>query len=218
MKQNGITKPGDRYGKMTVGNQSKSRKYGKFNYIVWLCHCDCGNSKWVKGCNLRAGRCHSCGCSRTQNPKWGQKAIAKNSKYFFRSWLNVWKSKSTKRRDMEFTLTLDDLDKLFDRQAGECYYTGERLILATGAKFAIAETNISIDRIDNSKGYTADNVVLCTKQVNVCRNLLTQSEFVKMAHNIARRHKEPKSVTTQALCYDDTQTDNPSDSAICLSE
>lgn len=218
MKQNGTTKPGDRYGKMTVGEQFKSRKYGKFNYVVWLCHCDCGNSKWVKGCNLRAGRCNSCGCARQENKNWGQKPIARNSKYFFQSWLNIWQRKSVKRRDLEFSLTLTDLDNLYDNQGGVCYYTGQPLILATGSKFCYAESNISIDRIDNAKGYTVDNVVLCCKMVNVCRNVLTQSEFIAMAHDIAKKHKRPDTVEHQDVCYDDTQTDNPSDSAICLSE
>lgn len=208
MHQKQTTKPGDRYGKLTVCEESKSQRYGKFKYLIWHCRCDCGVEKWVKGCNLRAGRCQSCGCSRSQNQNWGQKAIARNSKYFFRSWLAIWRSKSNKRRDMEFTLTLEQLDELFDQQNGRCYYTGEKLILATGAKFAVAETNISIDRIDNAKGYTIDNIVLCTKLVNISRNLLTQSEFIKMAYNITRHHTEPETATSQAQCYDDTLDGN----------
>lgn len=30
--------------------------------IWWICQCECGNVKSIRGCDLRTGRVHSCGC------------------------------------------------------------------------------------------------------------------------------------------------------------
>jgi len=49
-----------RYNKLTIiedtGNRTKS------GHIVFLCVCDCGNTKEVSSCNLRSGGVKSCGC------------------------------------------------------------------------------------------------------------------------------------------------------------
>lgn len=183
---------GKRYGKLLVTDDSRKQTFKTVKYIMWLCKCDCGTERWFKGANLRAGRAMSCGCARAENPEWGQKAVPKDSKYFFKSWLNSWRSKSQKReskKHMLFTITLEELDAIYDRQSGLCYYTGRQLIPATGSKYAVSETNISLDRIDNNIGYTYDNIVLCTKMVNVSRNIQTQEEYIQMCKDVAEFHK-----------------------------
>lgn len=187
--------PGMRFGKLTTIEDVGSYTFGSVKYNMWSCICQCGTTKPYKACDLRANRVQSCGCSRTENPNWGQKPIPKDSKYFFQSWLDIWKRKSTKRHDREFTLTLQELDQIYEQQSGKCYYTGRNLTLASTAKYAINETSVSIDRIDNSKGYTVDNVVLCEKMVNVSRNTQTQEEFIQMCldvtENTRRKSQTP---------------------------
>lgn len=52
---------GQKFGRLTVEAQG-ARPYH------WLCRCDCGASKEVKGGNLTSGRTGSCGCFRTERP------------------------------------------------------------------------------------------------------------------------------------------------------
>ena len=50
---------GRRYGKLTAIRPTEQRA-GSF--IVWECLCDCGNTAFVSGNNLRTGNTKSCGC------------------------------------------------------------------------------------------------------------------------------------------------------------
>lgn len=52
---------GRRFGRL-VALQSESRNEG----VYWLCQCDCGNEKWIRGRALREGKTQSCGCLRNE--------------------------------------------------------------------------------------------------------------------------------------------------------
>lgn len=57
---------GQKFGRLTV--------IAKCNYqinkgSVWLCQCECGNTKEVSGKSLRAGTCKSCGCLKQESDK-----------------------------------------------------------------------------------------------------------------------------------------------------
>ena len=54
-----INEVGNRYGKLTVIEQSNERING---HIKWICKCDCGNLCEVDGTHLRNGSAKSCGC------------------------------------------------------------------------------------------------------------------------------------------------------------
>lgn len=67
---------GQRYGRLTVGKYLGSIGRGS----VWLCYCDCGETKEVKASNLLSGKSQSCGClvkaSNVENGKKRRKHIA----------------------------------------------------------------------------------------------------------------------------------------------
>jgi len=50
---------GKRFGRLTVIKQANVRIHKK---IVWLCECECGNTKAVLGTRLKKGYTKSCGC------------------------------------------------------------------------------------------------------------------------------------------------------------
>lgn len=49
---------GTRFGKLTVIRQDKKDSHG----VYFLCQCDCGNTKIVRGYSLQSGETKSCGC------------------------------------------------------------------------------------------------------------------------------------------------------------
>jgi len=178
-----------RYGKLLVTNQWRRVKMKHAYYIEWLCVCDCSKEKWVKACNLRCNRARSCGCGRKEHKNWGQIPKNKESKYFFQGWLNVFLNR---RITKDSTLTLEELDDIFEKQNGLCYYTGDKLILAKSAKFASKETNISLDRLDNNLGYTKENIVLCTKIANIAKNVSSKEDFIAMCKRVSSHHSTQK--------------------------
>lgn len=64
---------------------------------------------------------------------------------------------------MEFKLSQKVIITLWRKQDGKCYWFKTPLT----TKFAAHETScVSIDRLDNKKGYTPDNVVLSSRAAN----------------------------------------------------
>lgn len=52
---------GHRYGKLVVLERAPKPE-GRPKGAYWLCQCDCGNQKIIRGADLRAGNVNSCGC------------------------------------------------------------------------------------------------------------------------------------------------------------
>jgi predicted SprT family Zn-dependent metalloprotease len=80
-----------------------------------------------------------------------------------------WKLKQgAKERGLEWKITLDEIKNL----GTSCHYTGMDLT------FEIGKPNtFSVDRIDNSRGYTIDNVVPCAVIVNRMKSDLDVEDF-----------------------------------------
>lgn len=56
------TLSGQRFGRLSVGEEMERRKQGVF----WLCECDCGNALWVDAGALTTGNTKSCGCWKNE--------------------------------------------------------------------------------------------------------------------------------------------------------
>jgi|SRR5210317_111488 len=86
------------------------------------------------------------------------------------------------QKGLEFDLTVEFLKKLYDGQAGFCFYSGRPMKLEGGKRKMSAA---SIDRIDNTLGYTQENVVWCIAAVNVMKQHLEAGEFVDLCKDVA---------------------------------
>lgn len=81
------------------------------------------------------------------------------------------------RRGRSWELSLEDIFELWTDQQGRCAFTGIAL-----QKYP---RTWSIDRIDNSCGYTPGNVQLVFKEINLMRGSLTVEKFVAYCHQIS---------------------------------
>lgn len=96
-----------------------------------------------------------------------------------RLWQNTLINDS-KTRGIENTLTVKDINELFKKQKGLCFWFKIPLIPSNTTKHP---QQPYLDRIDRNKGYTKDNVVLCCYSANIGRNetdLKTWVEFLKL--------------------------------------
>lgn len=89
---------------------------------------------------------------------------------------------TNKGRTLMNTITHSDLLTLYAKQGGRCALTGWELTPLVKCK-----NTISIDRIDNSKGYTIDNIQLVAAQANRAKNKWTNDEFIELCRAVARR-------------------------------
>lgn len=89
------------------------------------------------------------------------------------------------RMAREFSITIDDLMRLWDEQNGLCAYTGFPMTHHRGSRM----TNASIERIDSTRGYTPDNICLIQTKVNSMKMNTPLGEFIEMAEAIVARRE-----------------------------
>lgn len=76
------------------------------------------------------------------------------------------------------SFTVDVLVGLYYGQNGKCAHTGETMTLIRGLEDnAVVFDLCTIDRIDNTKGYTADNIMLACDGINRMRGDMPLSQF-----------------------------------------
>jgi hypothetical protein len=77
-----------------------------------------------------------------------------------------------KKRDIDWDLTIKDLDALWEKQNGRCAYTNRELTLS------IDNCTASLDRIDSSRGYFVDNVQFVHKMINTMKWDFKEQDFL----------------------------------------
>ncbi len=106
-------------------------------------------------------------CSYKQNR-------ANREKYWARHLLNNAKE-SAKNNGWPITLTVEIIHEILSEQEGRCYWFGIPLKSSAEPR---SPWQPSLDRLDNSKGYTRDNVVVSSFLANIGRNRNTTETFV----------------------------------------
>jgi hypothetical protein len=149
------------------------RKKGK---IRWKCKCDCGNIIDVQTENLKHNvNQRSCGCikkSRVGNksPRWkGHGSISGSY------WSKI--KKEAHNRGYDFQISIQDAWNLFVKQDGKCALSGIKLSMNK-------PRTASLDRIDNNKGYTKDNIQWVHKDLNIMKNH-TLEYFIEMCTGVS---------------------------------
>lgn len=87
-----------------------------------------------------------------------------------------------KERDFDFDLSVEDLLDLYKLQGGFCSLSGLPMTHSQESP----DYCISVDRIDNDKGYTKDNVTLVCYRANMMRNELSLEMFGWWVRQIAK--------------------------------
>jgi hypothetical protein len=89
-------------------------------------------------------------------------------------------------RDREFSITLEDLKNLWNQQNGICAVTGLELIIKSfDDNQSKSPLQASLDRIDNSKGYTKDNIRFVCLMFNYARNNFTDEETLEFFKKVS---------------------------------
>lgn len=119
--------------------------------------------------------------------RWGSPDITKKSAKLpsgvaARNQLVLSYKNGAKERGLEFALTDGQIDKLFSQIC--CYCGAQPEQIKTNGRNTGEFIYNGIDRIDNNKGYTIDNVVACCGKCNFAKNQLTPEEFIQHAEKI----------------------------------
>jgi hypothetical protein len=166
--------------------ESKPRKSGTAGSkkYFYLCECDCGNETRVDRSYLKCGHTKSCGCLKKikgkDNVCWtGYEDISG------RMWYAI-KCKA-KERNLIFSISIEDAWKQYEKQDGRCALTGCLLSLDSPFDDLFKKT-ASLDRIDNDRGYEADNIQWLHKDVNWMKGRFSTERFLEICQQVAE-HK-----------------------------
>lgn len=165
--------PGLKVNKLTVVREGKSNKTG----VYWICRCDCGVELEVSASQLNSANkrvIKTCGCERHLSKITGTKNISGTYYGHIKS--------SAKHRQIEFSITIEYLQKLWDKQNGKCYLSGIPIHLNLGKKYNWQSA--SLDRIDSSKGYIEGNVQWLHRDVNFAKHKKSCEDFIDLCETI----------------------------------
>lgn len=145
---NFIDLTGQKFGRLTVINRVANSKSGK---TMWFCNCICGNSCIVYSGNLRGGQTKSCGCIHKE--KFNHTIHGKRHSKLYLKWQNIKKRclnpnaanyKNYGGRENNpvtvYSEWANSFKAFYDWSINNGYKDG-----------------LSIDRIDNNKGYSPQN-------------------------------------------------------------
>lgn len=167
---------GERIGKLVVielvGQTERSN-------AIWLCQCDCGNTAKVVSMNLREGNTTSCGCNKHKDRlppgESSINQIFKSYKY------------SANRRNIVFEITKEKFLSLVNSSCYYCKSAPSRYFKNHNAKVGVYYNGI--DRLDNTQGYTTNNVVPCCTSCNRAKSEMSIDEFKIWLNRVYKNRK-----------------------------
>lgn len=173
---------GKRFGIVHVIQKTDIKKGNNFCY---LCLCDCGKEKLIRGGDLKTRE--SCGCLHVQRvanlnklPK-GEAAL--------NGLISVYKFRAKKAK-LSFCISKEIFVKLISNKCYYCsddpknhkYVTNNGVLVYNG-----------LDRVDNTLGYTVDNVVTCCAECNWMKGEMSREDFFirmkKILKNIENKNE-----------------------------
>lgn len=139
---------GKRFGRLTVISEAGRKR----KEVAWLCKCDCGNTIVTNGYGLRSGHVQSCGCYMKDRIR---QTVTKHGECNSKLYKTYYNMKNRCYNPHYY---------LFQHYGGKGITLSEEWLGENGymnfVKWSLENgynEELSIDRIDNSKGYSPEN-------------------------------------------------------------
>lgn len=142
---------GKRYGRLTVVSRAENSETHKTR---WVCKCECGKEVIVVGSNLKSGNTQSCGCLHNEETAVRNRELktthGKTGTRLFTIWIDMRQRCSNPN------------DKYFEIYGGRGIavcdeWKSDFKVFYDWAMSHGYEEHLTLDRIDNDKGYSPDN-------------------------------------------------------------
>ena len=94
-------------------------------------------------------------------------------------------------RNLAFTIDLEYVISLLEKQQGKCAITGWEMEFTRGGNFkgSMNPRGCTMDRIDNNKGYVPGNIQLTCAMPNMIRSTMSLKEFVSFCDDVSATFK-----------------------------
>lgn len=141
---------GNRYGKLTVLQRVENGSDGATRY---LCKCSCGNTKIIRSKHLKSGAISDCGCEKQNKSNRTRLQNGGHLAYGTRLY-RIWNSMKTRCHNPNSARYADYGGRGITvcDEWRESFSTFQAWALQNGY-----DDTLTIDRIENNKGYSPDN-------------------------------------------------------------
>lgn len=179
-----------RFGKLIILKLHHIGQYNNRYHYWWLCKCDCGKECIREGHSLSRTQTQirplSCGCSNLEhlNVLWEKNKLPEGESAFNKVYGSY--RLMARKKGRKFELTKEEVRDLTKQN---CHYC-DALPSAISKSQSTTASYIynGIDRKDNTKGYTKDNVVPCCVNCNRAKMDLSYEEFLNLIKKIYIKH------------------------------
>jgi len=176
---------GLRFGRLLVMGPDKIKYYTR-PHLYWICKCDCGIVKSVRGDSLTTTR--SCGCLQKECAVVsGKKSYKGLNIYLINTLFGNYKRRA-KQDNLEFDITLAEFKFLIKEECFYCSRINSNKIVNRSKSEEFLYNGI--DRIDSSIGYLLNNVVTACTQCNYSKSDYTKEEFYSWIDRTYKNLKE----------------------------
>lgn len=176
---------GDRFNRLVAVKYEFTKVYGKCNYHYhWSFKCDCGKILITSKNSVLKGLTQSCGCLHSEISSEVYKKLGEQNKPTVGAFNRLYESykHGAKNRNYIFEIDKESFSNLLVQN---CYYCNrlpeQKSYNKTKTDFVLYN---GLDRVDNSKGYTIDNIVACCKHCNRAKMSLSKNQFLQLIKDI----------------------------------
>lgn len=164
-----------------LGQQIGEFTITSYNEGLYTLTCKCGNTSegdsthiTRKISNLMAEGFTA--CMQCSNKRRIELKLLQSQEAHIYTFKDVYREyvKKSKEREIDFEISLEDASKLFIQN---CHYCNRAPLNCRKRDSGIIVYYQGIDRIDNTKGYTLENIVPCCKYCNSFKNDRSAEEF-----------------------------------------
>lgn len=113
--------------------------------------------------------------------------------------------RTCKKRNFEFSLTIEDLINQWKIQQGIYIYRGFKMYLRTYSKkkFDNKMLQASVDRIDSNKGYTKENIQFVCMPINYMKSVFTDTQVKEFLFNLKNSdYSEDRTISSHSNVLD----------------
>jgi hypothetical protein len=166
---------GKRFGRLTVLRESEKLASG---HTMWECLCDCGNMRVINSAHLTPRKPQqSCGCVSAE-----QLSRRSKKEKCVRGQNMLWGRylRGARDRGLGWSITKPEFIEITSR---DCFYCGVPPVMVIGQietsdhSYHGVYLYNGIDRVDNARGYSKDNIVPCCGRCNMAKHAETQPDF-----------------------------------------
>lgn len=151
----------------------------------WEAQCKCGYISKIRVYPLLNGVTKSCKHCRPQSNSGQLSPWWKGKCEFSITYFNSIKN-AANRRKIEFNISPEYIQELFNKQNRKCIYTDIELNFVKFNKKSLQTA--SLDRINSNKGYIEGNVQWVHKSINMMKMLLSHDKFIELCGLVSAKY------------------------------